>query len=131
MNDKNEVVLHEQSEYNVIYEQTVSDMEALGTYKPEFIPIIMRYAEMRLQYALLMDQWYSSGCVITEPYTNKAGATNQRKTPVYQSIEQLRQELVTVENLLGITPAGYKKINNKGLAKKKGSVLAEALKKLE
>ena len=127
----NEIQIRDESEYNNIYTQTVKDMKSLSTYKPEFIPIIMRYAEMRLQFSLLMAQWYENGCKITDTYTNKAGASNQRKTPLYQSIEQLRQELTNVENILGITPAGYKKINDKGLLPKKGSALAEALKKLE
>jgi len=127
----NEIQIRDESEYNDIYTQTVKDMQSLGTYKPEFMPIIMRYAEMRLQFSFLMSQWYESGCKITDTYTNKAGATNQRKTPLYQSVEQLRQELTSIENILGITPAGYKKINEKGLSQKKGSALAEALKKLE
>lgn len=106
-------------------------MKDLGTYKNEFSPVIVRYAEMRVQFELLMEQWYGEGCRITERYTNKAGATNNRKTALYQSIEAIRRELLELENLLGLTPAGLKKINDKALAGKRVSRLAEAMKSLE
>ena len=86
---------------------------------------------MRTQYEILMQQWYGSGCKITEPYTNKNGATNNRKTALYQSVETLRAELINLENLFGLTPAGLKKINDKSLAVQKESILAKALNKLE
>lgn len=106
-------------------------MKNLGTYKQEFSPVITRYAEMRVQFEILMDQWYRGGCKITEKYTNKSGATNNRKTALYQAIETLRKEITEIENLLGLTPAGLKKIKTKELESKKRSILAEALKSLE
>lgn len=114
-----------------IFEQTVKDMQEVGTYKVEFSPAITRYAEMRCQYDFLMKQWYSSGCKITEKYTNKAGATNERKTALYQSIENLRKELVELENIFGLTPSGLRKIKTNGMEQKKESMLAKALSKLE
>ena len=66
---------------------------------------------MRVQLEILMGRWYESGCVITEEYTNKAEATNNRKTALYQSIEGLRKEIFDMENVLGLTPAGLKRIS--------------------
>lgn len=109
--------------YAVIYAETVAAMKTLGTYKAEFTPSICRYAEMRLQLEILMQQWYKAGCKITERYTNKAGATNNRKTALYQSIESLRRELLDVENTLGMTPAGAKRINQAALKVKAASKL--------
>ncbi len=117
--------------FSDIFDQTISDMKKLGTYKQEFSPAITRYSEMRVQFEILMQQWYESGCKITEKYTNKSGATNNRKTALYQAIETLRREITDLENLFGLTPAGLKKINNKGLGDKKTSAIAEALKHLE
>ncbi|MDO5559409.1 MAG: P27 family phage terminase small subunit [Oscillospiraceae bacterium] len=117
--------------FSDIFKQTVDDMQALGTYKTEFSPAITRYSEMRVQFLILMDQWYAAGCKITEPYTNKNGSTNNRKTTLYQSIETLRAELTSMENLFGLTPAGLKKINDKSLATKKESILAKALQQIE
>lgn len=119
------------TDYQTIYNQTVSDMKTLGIYKTEFIPIISRYAELRVQYLIIMDKWYSTGCVITEEYTNKAGATNVRKTALYQAVENLRKELTETESILGLTPSGLKKINDKSMAIPKKSILSEALKSIE
>ena len=112
-------------DYTEIYETTVENMKALGTYKPEFVPLISRYAETRLQFNLIMEQWYESGCTVAEPYTNKAGAVNYRKTALYQAIETLRRELLDVENVLGLTPIGIHRVNNKALAEKKGASVME------
>ncbi|KNY24835.1 P27 family phage terminase small subunit [Pseudobacteroides cellulosolvens] len=131
MEASNSLKLIHEDKFSEIFSQTVEDMKKLGTYKQEFSPAITRYAEMRLQFEILMSQWYSEGCKITEKYTNKAGATNNRKTALYQSIETLRKEITDLENIFGLTPAGLKKIKNSGLDDKKTSLLAEALKSLE
>lgn len=116
------------TDYQTIYNQTVDDMKSVGTYKDEFIPIVSRYSELRVQYIIVIDRWYSSGCTITEEYTNKAGATNIRKTALYQAVENLRKELTEHENILGLTPSGLKKINDKSMVIPKKSILNEALK---
>lgn len=123
-------VKQSENKFDDIFMMTVEDMKSLGTYKPEFSPVVTRYAEMRVQFEILMAQWYESGCRITERYTNKAGATNNRKTALYQSIEAIRKEILALENLLGLTPAGLKKINDKALSIKKESPLAKALSRL-
>jgi hypothetical protein len=120
-----------ENKFTEIFEQTVSDMKNLGTYKQEFSPAITRYAEMRMQFENIMRQWYDEGCKVTEEYTNKAGATNIRKTALYLSIEGMRREMTELENLFGLTPAGLKKIKQKGLETGKKSKLAEALAGLE
>ena len=126
-----EVINVRDSEFGNIFTQTVVDMKNIGTYKVEFSAIITRYAEMRVQFKILMEQWYETGCKISEEYTNKAGATNIRKTALYLSIETLRRELTELENLFGLTPVGLKKINEKSMSVQKESVLAKALSKLE
>lgn len=112
---------------NEIYKETKANMEKLGTYRSEFEAPIKRYAELRLQFNILNEQWYEEGCRITEEYTNKSGATNQRKTALYLSIETMRKELIEMENIFGLTPKGLKMIKAKGLDKQKGSVLEKAL----
>lgn len=66
MADKKELVIVRQERFDTIFETTINDMKMLGTYKAEFSPIIVRYAEMRLQLEVLMDRWYRGGCKITE-----------------------------------------------------------------
>lgn len=114
-----------------IIKATVMKMSQLGTYKIEFDVSIKRYAEMQVQYETLNQQFIDIGCKITEEYTNKAGATNVRKSALYLSIESLRKELLEMENTFGLTPRGLKAIKSKGLDKVGTSKFAEALQNLE
>lgn len=114
-----------------MFDQTKSNMEAIGTYHPEFNPVIQRYAAMRYQFDLMNDQWCAEGCEVTEEYTNKAGATNVRKTALYLSLEGLRKDLLVLENTLGLTPKGLKAINAKQVAAREESALEAALLKLD
>lgn len=123
-----ELAQMENSEFTGVLNQTILDMKSIGTYKDQFLPVIRRYADMRIQFDILMDQWAMEGCRITEVYVNKAGAANNRKTELYRSIETLRRELTDLESVLGLTPAGLKRIADKALGVKSRSKLAEALK---
>ncbi len=98
-------------------------MQALEVYRPEFLPTVERYAYMRVQYDMLLDQWYEDDCKITENYTNKSGATNVRKTALYMAIEAMRREILDIENTLGLTPKGLQNMKKKGLEKQKKSKL--------
>lgn len=114
-----------------VVKQTKTRMRAVNTYRKEFDAVIDRYGDLSVQYELLRQQWYDDGCRVSEEYTNKAGAVNQRKTPLYLSMETLRKELVDLENILGLTPKGLKQINSKGLETKKKSALEKALSELD
>ena len=110
-----------------VFNATKKNMVSLGTYRKEFDVIINRYAEMRLQFDMLNRQWYEDGCRVTEKYTNKAGATNERKTALYLAIEKLRGELADMENIFGLTPRGLKAIKKKGLEQERKSALDKML----
>ena len=112
---------------NKIIKETKGDMQVLGVYRKEFDNAIKRYADMRFQYEIMLE----SGCKVTEEYTNKAGATNYRKSAFYLAFETLRKELIEIENTLGLTPKGLKVLKAKGLEKGKASKLAEALNKFD
>ena len=112
---------------NAVFNETVKSMESLGTYRPEFDTVIRRYAEMRVQFNSLNEQWAKEGFRITEEYTNNSGATNERKTALYTTIEKLRTELTDLENILGMTPKGLQGIKKKGLEQKKTSALDKML----
>ena len=113
-----------------LYNKTVENMREIGTFKPEFEAPVRRYAELSIQYEILNDKWYEEGCEITEEYTNKSGATNRRKTALYMALENLRKELIDMENIFGLTPRGLRQMRTKGLEQKKTSALDKALEKL-
>ena len=110
-----------------VFNETKKNMVSLGTYRKEFDVIIKRYAEMRVQFDVLNEQWYQGGCKVTEKYTNKAGATNERKTALYLAMEKLRDELVDMESIFGLTPKGLKALKKKGLDQQKQSALDKVL----
>lgn len=117
----------EDYEFTRVRDQTIRDMKEIGTYKDQFLPVICRYSDMRIQFDVLMDQWCMEGCKITEICINKAGAANNRKTELYRSIENPRRELTDLEGILGLTSAGLKRIADKALGAKRRSKLEEAL----
>ena len=110
-----------------VFNETKKNMVSLGTYRKEFDVIIRRYAEMRMQFDMLNERWYQEGCRVTEKYTNKSGATNERRTALYMAIEKLRDELADMENIFGLTPKGLKAIKKKGLEQKTESALDKIL----
>jgi hypothetical protein len=114
-----------------IIKQVKEDMEVIGTYRPQFDRTIRTYAEMSYDYKILMRQFEESKDQYIDEYTNKSGATNAMTTAVYSEIKMIRKEMVTYENILGLTPAGLKKINREMDQKKKASGLAKALSNLE
>lgn len=113
-----------------LYNKTVEHMREIGTFRPEFEAPVRRYAELAIQYEILNDKWYEKGCEITESYTNKFGATNQRKTALYLALENLRKELIDMENIFGLTPRGLRQIKAKGLEPKKTSALDKVLERM-
>lgn len=90
--------------------ETVERMQHLGVYKDDFDHVIDVYVGMLMQYQAFERQFEESGFKITEEYTNKAGATNDRKTPVYSAMESLRKDLATYSNLLCINPKSFNAI---------------------
>ena len=114
-----------------IARKTVDDMTTLGTYRVQFTPAIRMYAAMRYQYEVLSQEFLDGGSKVTEEYTNKAGATNERKTALYAAIEQLRRDIAAQEDRLGLSPCGMKRINEAEMkSRKKMSKLTSALDKL-
>ena len=100
------------------------EMKKLGIYKKEYDKIIKIYAGMLWQYQIFEGQFEESGYKITEEYTNKAGATNERKVPLYTAMESLRKDIASYSDKLCLNP----KTNNPGGGGgNKKSKLTEAL----
>lgn len=87
-----------------IKEQTVEYMTTLGNYKPEYEQTIDIYAGLIYQYAKLEIQWSKIGYAVSEDYTNKAGATNQRKVPILTVLESLRRDILSYSDRLRLNP---------------------------
>ena len=108
-----------------IEKEVIGQMKNLGTYKPEYNRIINIFSSMLYQYQIFEKEFEDSGYQITEEYTNKAGATNDRKTPLFTAMESLRKDIATYSDKLCLNPQSRKssKISEPGNKSK----LAQAL----
>src|SRR5690554_2254688 len=111
-----------------IKNQIVKQMKNLGTYKLEYTKTIDIFAGMLLQYEIFEKELENSGYKIEEEYTNKAGATNMRKVPLYTAMESLRKDIATYSNILCLNP---RSLENVTAEKENKSKLASVLDKLE
>ncbi|GKV69845.1 hypothetical protein NCCP2716_23430 [Sporosarcina sp. NCCP-2716] len=91
----------------------IDNMKHLGVYRENFDHTIDVYVGMLAQYQAFEKQFEESGYQITVEYTNKAGATNDRKTPTYSAMESLRKDLATYSNLLCINPKAFESIKKR------------------
>jgi phage terminase small subunit len=103
-------------------------MKELGTYKKEYDHLIKIYAGMLFQYQIFEQQFEESGYKVTESYTNKAGATNERKVPILTAMESLRKDIGAYSDRLCLNP---KSLENVTAEKESKSTLASVLSKLE
>ena len=92
-------------------------MEKLGTYKPEFDPVIEIYCQLCEQYNVLTKQYEENGYQFE--VDGKAGV---KKAPIVTTLESLRKDILSYAAQLGLTPIGLLKANDKAFKKNsKGS----------
>lgn len=103
-------------------------MKKLGTYKPQYNTIISIFAGILTQYEEFERQFAESGYQITEEYTNKAGAVNERKVPIYTALESLRKDIITYSDRLCLNPKSLETVTTQA---KNSSVLAAALREMK
>lgn len=109
-------------------ENVVRDhMRALGTYKPEYDPVILMLCDLKRQYDVLTRQFEEGGY----PYFEETSA-GTKKAPIVVTLEGLRRDILQYYSQLGLTPQGLKRINDQAMApeQKNDSPLLNALKEL-
>lgn len=113
---------------STIERNVINQMKNLGTYKPEYRKMIKIFVGMVHQYEVFEKQFEESGYKITEEYTNKAGATNMRKVPLYTAMESLRKDIASYSDRLCLNPKSLESVT---IEKEGKSTLASVLSKLE
>ena len=100
-------------------------MITLGVYKAEFDFTISIYAGLIEQYIALEKEFKKNKFTVIE----KTGySDNAKKSPMVATLENLRKDILSYSNALGLTPSGLKKINDEmKQSKKKVSKLESAL----
>src|SRR3982750_2210831 len=90
-------------------QQTKQNMMALGIYKPEFDVTISVYSGLVEQYQALEKEFKKTKFNVVE----KTGySDNAKKAPIVATLENLRKDILSYSNALGLTPSGLKKIND-------------------
>ena len=107
--------------------QIVRKMKAIGTYNASFMYTIIVLSKVLAVYEVTTEQFERTGGHMVIKHTNKSGATNIVKNPLYQAIEKLRDDIITYSRELGLTPAGLKRINKDGAQREKQSPLERVL----
>ena len=106
-----------------IEQQVKENMITLGIYKPEFDYTIFIYAGLLEQYNALEKEFKKSKFTVVE----KTGySDNAKKAPIVGTLENLRKDILTYANALGLTPLGLRKLKEK-LEEKPKSKLESAL----
>ncbi|MBL1226596.1 P27 family phage terminase small subunit [Enterococcus sp. BWR-S5] len=91
----------------------VRSMEELGKYKKEYEIIIDIFVDLLDQYQHLYNEFEASSYKITADYTNKAGATNERKVPLVTALESLRKDIMNYSDRLCLNPKALNETKNK------------------
>lgn len=105
----------------------INQLKELGTYKEQFKDMVSIYSGLIHQYESFEREFIASGYKIEEEYTNKAGATNMRKVPLYGAMESLRKDIATYSDRLGLNPKSMESITAE---KNEASRLEKVLSKL-
>ena len=111
-----------------IKNNTIKSMKELGTYQEQYEDMINIYSGLLHQYTAFEKEFEKSGYQVEEEYTNKGGATNMRKTPLYTAMESLRKDIATYSDKLCLNPKSIESVN---IEIKTPSKLEMALSKLE
>jgi len=106
-------------------------MRAVGTYNTSFSYTIEVLAKVLVDYQTTIETFEKTGGHIVIKHTNKNGSTNLVKNPLYLALEKLRDDIITYSRELGLTPAGLKKMNDRGNKSAKKSPLASILSEMD
>lgn len=84
-----------------------------GTYQPYFDSVIGTLAEILERRDDAQELYEQTGSKPIISHTNKGGATNLVQNPALRLINDLNRDALAYWRDLGLTPAGYKKLDVK------------------
>ena len=87
------------------------DVKAAGTYQKYFGSVIDTLSGILARRDDAEALFVASGGNILVKHTNKGGATNIEQNPALRLINDLNRDALAYWRDLGLTPAGYKRLN--------------------
>lgn len=106
------------------------DVKAAGTYQKYFGSVIDTLARILERRDDAEELFIASGGDILVQHTNKGGATNSEQNPALRLINDLNRDALAYWRDLGLTPAGYKRLNLEASQTKTQGGLEQLLSKL-
>lgn len=89
----------------------VDSCEKAGTYRDFFDSVIDTLAGILEKRDEANALFIKSGSKVVVTHTNKAGAKNIEQNPLLRLMNDLNRDALAYWRDLGLTPAGYKKLN--------------------
>jgi phage terminase small subunit len=99
---------------SLVEQRTKKNMQNLGIYKTEFDMTISIYASLVEQYQTIEKEFKESKFKVEEKTNSGA-----KKSPVVGALENLRKDILSYSNSLGLTPQGLRKISDEMKVEKK------------
>ena len=87
------------------------DVKAAGTYQKYFGSVIDTLSAILARRDEAEAMFTASGAGVLVKHTNKSGATNIEQNPAIRLINDLNRDALAYWRDLGLTPAGYKRLN--------------------
>ncbi|RKJ41896.1 P27 family phage terminase small subunit [Butyricicoccus sp. 1XD8-22] len=85
-------------------------MKNLGTYKPEYDPLIDVYSDILSQYLRANKEFEESGY----RYETETAAGGTKKSAIVATLENLRKDLLAYSDRLCLNPKSFKNNDNDG-----------------
>lgn len=101
-----------------------------GTYRDFFNSVIDTLADILEKRDKAQELFVASGGNVVISHTNKAGATNLEQNPMLRLINEYNRDALAYWRDLGLTPAGYRKLNAEVVEDKEGGSLEALLEKI-
>lgn len=101
-------------------DEYISQLQALGTYEDAFYPVVHELCILERELSRARKEWKDS----KTPGEKHASLAS----PLYDRIRQLRTDILTHQDALGLTPKGLRKL--KGPAQKTGPNAQDTLTQL-
>lgn len=92
--------------------EIIKKCESIGTYKPEFLPVINTLADILEERDNIRAQYRREGSHPLVTKISDRGAVNSGKNPLLTAWEDLNKDALVYWRDLGLTPAGLKKLTD-------------------
>lgn len=91
--------------------ETRRQMQALGINYESYAIMVDTLADILVQRDQAFLAYKKAGCQMVVEHTNKAGATNATKNPLYTAWRELNDQALAYWRELGLSPSSYKKLS--------------------